>query len=230
MASRPRPIHVCTCVFVLASFASAAELPDATAFEGKPITGVRFEPPHQPISADELASLVGIKKGQPLGANALRAAIKKLYASGLYANVEVDGEPSADGVVLIFRTQDQWFIGPVEVRGNTKNPPNRGQMANATRLELGQPFDDAELDSATAGLQRLLARNGFYEASVQKDQDRDAEHDQIAFTFTIKSGKRARLTTPVITGDPRMPVEKVASATKYKGWFRWKLDTQENVQ
>src|SRR5262249_50293966 len=33
-----------------------------------------------------------------------------------------------------------------------------------------------------------------------------------------------------ITGQPGLPADKIASATKYKGWFRWKLATAENVQ
>ena len=56
------------------------------------------------------------------------------------------------------------------------------------------------------------------------------EHQQVSLTFQVKSGKRARLTTPEITGDTKLPPEQVAKAAKYKGWFRWKQATAANQQ
>ena len=61
---------------------------------------------------------------------------------------------------------------------------------------------------------------------------RDPAHQQVAITFQVKSGKRARLTLPNVTGDTRIPAETVAHAAKYKEifFFPWKPATQSNVQ
>src|SRR5206468_2545811 len=125
---------------------------------------------------------------------------------------------------------DQWFIGPVEVKGKVNMPPNVGQITNATRLELGQPYEENSLQNAVNSIETLLKRNGLYRAKVDSQVTRDDQHQQVMLTFIVDSGKRARLETPEITGDPGMPVDKVASAAKYKGWFRWKLATSETVQ
>lgn len=230
MANLRRLFSPFACLFVCLVCSHAADLPGAGGLEGKPIQAVQFDPPKQPLTPEQLSSIVGFQNNAPLGSDELRSAIKKLYATGRYSNVEVDAEPAGGGVTLIFRTQEQWFIGPVEVGGNAKYPPNRGQLANATRLELGQPYTVDSLGTALDGLQRLLQRDGFFEATIQPKIQRDPDHQEISLTFLVDSGKRARLTTPIITGDPKMPAEKVASETKYKGWFRWKLDTEENVQ
>ena len=142
----------------------------------------------------------------------------------------VETEPDPNGVVLVFRTTEQWFVGPVSVEGKLKLPPNEGQLANASRLEFGAPFDDENLQSATRGMRDLLQRNGLYLSKVEPKTERDAEHQQIAFTFHVDAGKRARLTLPEITGETRLPAEEVAKAAKYKGWFRWKPATEENTQ
>ena len=130
----------------------------------------------------------------------------------------------------MIRTIDQWFIGPVEVKGKIQAPPNRGQLTNATRLELGQPFEENSLQSAVNSVQNLLKRNGLYRATVESEVSRDDKHQQVMVTFVVDTGKRARLEKPEITGQPGMPEDKIVSATKYKGWFRWKLATSENVQ
>jgi outer membrane protein assembly factor BamA len=200
------------------------------AYEGQPIVNVRFDPPGQPVASDDLNRLLTWKPGDALHLDDVRAAIKRLYATGSYATVEVEAEPAPRGVEVIVRTTEQWFVGPVEVRGKMNLPPNEGQLAGASRLELGQPFSDDDLDRAVRGLRRLLERNGLYTAEITPKIERDTAHQDVSITFQIKAGKRARLEMPLISGDPRLPEIEVARAAKYKGWFRWKPATDANVQ
>ncbi len=208
---------------------AAADLTPADQYEGKPIEDIRFEPPSQPVTRADLSRLFPLHNGVPLHLSDIRSAIKQLYSTGLYSDIEVDTEPAPDGLVVVIRTTEQWFVGPVEVRGKVKYPPNEGQLANATRLELGTPYSDDDLQTAAKGIRDLLQRNGLYLAKVEPKIDRDAEHQEVALTFTVDSGKRARLTSPVITGETVLPAEQLQKATKYKGWFRWKQATQENT-
>jgi hypothetical protein len=71
--------------------------------KAKTVQAVQFEPPKQPLTPDQLSSIVGFTKNAPLGGEELRIAIKKLYKTGRYSNVEVDAEPAGAGVTLIFR-------------------------------------------------------------------------------------------------------------------------------
>ena len=210
----------------------AADLAPPSAYEGKPIGQIKFDPPVQPIAKDDLERVLGVKEGAPLHLADIRAAIKRLYSTGAYDEIEVDTEPSPSGLTLVFRTTNQWFVGPVEVHGKISDPPNHGQLSNATRLDLGAPFAEEDVQTAVKNMQRLLERNGLYHAEITPQIDRDPAHQQVAVTFQVKSGKRARLVLPVITGDTRIPADQVARAAKYKGllFFPWKPATQENQQ
>src|SRR6185503_2440130 len=148
MAYLRRPFSPFACLFLCLACSHAADLPGAGGLEGKPIQAVQFEPRKQPLTPEQLSSIVGFMNNAPLEGNELRTAIKKLYSTGRYSDVEVDAEPVGSGVTLTFSTQEQWFIGPVQVGGKTKYPPNRGQLANATRLELGQPYTEDSLGTA----------------------------------------------------------------------------------
>jgi outer membrane protein assembly complex protein YaeT len=199
-------------------------------YEGRPIEAVRFEPPLQPVARADLNRLVPLLPGTPLRQSDVRDAIKRLYNTGEYQDIEVTWEPSPTGVVLVFRTVEQWFVGPVEVRGKVSLPPSEGQLANSARLELGTPFNDEDIDTAAKGIQDLMQRNGLYQGTIQPKVERDNEHQQVSLTFEVNSGKRARLTAPDVTGDTKLPPEVVAKAARYKGWFRWKLATAANQQ
>jgi outer membrane protein insertion porin family len=216
--------------FFLLPCIRGAELSNPSNFTGKRVMLVRFEPANQPLTKEQLERHFPLKQGSVLNANDVRSAIKTLYATGRYSDVEIDAEPAGTlGMALIIRTSSQWFVGPVEVHGKIKQPPNRGQLVNATQLQLGSPFNEEDLRAATQGVQNLLQRNGLYGSTVEPQVTQDAAHQQVYITFLVKTRKRARLTTPVITGDTRLPPAKVAAATKYKGWFRWKPATEDNV-
>ena len=201
-------------------------------YEGKTVAHVSFDPPAQPLASAGLARALAVSPGAPLHLADVRAAIKRLYGTGEYSNIEVDAEPAPGGVSLIFRTTSQWFVGPVEVKGKVGQPPNSNQLASASRLDLGAPFSDGDVETAVGKLQALLQRNGLYRGTVTPQVVRDPQHQQVSITFQVHSGKRARLTLPSVVGDTRIPAPAVARAAKYKEilFFPWKLATQANVQ
>jgi hypothetical protein len=78
----------------------------------------------------------------------VRGAIKRLYGTRDYSSIDVDTEPAPGGANPIFRTSGQWFVGPVEVKGKLNLLPNARQLTGATRLDLGTPFRDGDVDAA----------------------------------------------------------------------------------
>src|SRR5690242_19511315 len=110
------------CLLLSCALIYAADLAPFDAYEGKPIASVRYEPPTQPVTRADLTRLVPFQPGAPLRIEEVREAIKRLYSTGAYSNIEVEGVPEGNGVVLVIRTNEQFFVGPVEVRGNVKMP------------------------------------------------------------------------------------------------------------
>jgi len=219
-------------ILSIISFVSyGADLAPRSEYEGKQLAGVRFDPVVQPVADSDLKRLLTLSPGTPLRLDEIREAIKRLYGTGRYSTVEADTEQTPAGLTLIFRTTDQWFVGPVETHGKISLPPNAGQLTNASQLDLGTPFTDADVQTAVDGLQSLLRRNGLYRATVTPNVQRDPQHQEVAITFQVNSGKRARLTLPNVTGDTRLPPDELARKAKYKQilFFPWKQATQDNL-
>ncbi|HVX67842.1 MAG TPA: POTRA domain-containing protein [Bryobacteraceae bacterium] len=212
--------------------AVATDAPQPESFEGRKVLSVRFEPPEQPLPRDYLERIVSLKSGSEFHMAAVREAIKRLHATGRFAEITAEGEPVEGGLNVVFRTTDQWFVGQVDAGGKIKDPPNRGQLANATGLELGTPFLRDELNGGTERILALLHNNGFYEARVEPKVTRDPAHQQVHVVYIIEAGKRARLTTPVIMGNPVLSPETITKATKWNRplFFPWRQATEDNVQ
>jgi outer membrane protein insertion porin family len=201
-------------------------------YEGRPVASIQFVPAAQPLTAETLQELLAVKQGQPLGGADLRATIERLFATGRYSDIQVDAVSSDGGVVLRFLTKNRWFIGDITVSGRISTPPNAGQIENATQLDLGTTFSQEKADQAVAGARRLLESNGLYRPRIHRVFDYDAAHQQVNVRIQVDSGPRARFTTPLLRGDPKVTPDRLVARTGWRRWIlnSWKPITQARVR
>src|SRR6476646_4773488 len=176
------------CSFILSP---RAMLGEASSYEGKTISRIVFVPREQPVEPEELHRILPLKEQTPLHLDDVRAAIDRLFATGTYADIQVDAESAGSDVVLRFITQNNWFIGRVTAQGQIKDPPSAGQLVNASRLELGELQTDEKMRQGVAGMQQLFQSNGFYRAQVKPRFSYDQPVDQVRIDFDVETGKRA---------------------------------------
>ena len=163
-------------------------------WEGKRVAAIQFEPSRQPLDPAEINQILPLKWNRPLRLADVRASIERLFATGRYADIQVDAEPYQDGVVVRFVTKNSWFIGHVVVTGKVSNPPSAAQLENAAQLDLGAPYTQANLTAAEAGQKKLLESNGLFGGNVRPVLDWDNDYQQVQIRFEVDSGPRARFT------------------------------------
>ena len=219
----------------VAAFVALTFIPLAFAgdlYEGKPIADVQFDPGKQPLPIDQLKALLPTRVGQPLHAAELRDAIQRLYATGEYADIAVDATLGPNGVTLKFLTKAAYFIGNVRVSG-VPEPPNQGQLAVATKLELGTEFSPEEMKRATDRLVDVLRRNGFQNVSVQPETDFEDATQQVKIDFQIDPEKRAKYDGVIANGKIDRPLESILKSTRWRrpfGWFGWRTVNESRTQ
>jgi outer membrane protein assembly complex protein YaeT len=201
-------------------------------YEGKRIVTIQFEPRQQPLEPAEINQLLPLHRDQPLRMADVGAAIQRLFATGCYADIQVDAQPYQDGVIIRFLTKNNWFIGHVQVTGDFSSPPNTGQLENATRLDLGQPYTPAKLTEAVNSQSQLLASNGYFRGSIHPVFDWDNDYQQANIRFEVDAGRRARFGTPVLTGNIQLDPNRVLAATRFQRWIihTWKPMTQPRLR
>jgi outer membrane protein assembly complex protein YaeT len=219
-------------VLLLAAAQPRSLLAQYQKYEGQPVVNIRFEPAQQPLEGAELFEMLPLKRGEPLRMSVVRASVERLFSTGRYRDIQVDAAPGPGGVIITFITVNSWFIGNVSVSGKVDDPPNRGQLANATRLDLGQPYNQNEMDSAVNGQRRLLEGNGLYLSTILPVFEYDPAHQQVHIRFDIDSGRRARFGEPVLLGDFKLDPARVLTATRFRRWIihTWKPVTQLRVR
>jgi outer membrane protein insertion porin family len=230
-----RPLVYCPLVWLVAAAANPFPLrAQYQKYEGQPIRTIHFEPDDQPLEASELHEILPLRMNQPLRMADVRASIERLFATGRYADIQVEAQPYRDGVAIIFKTQNSWFVGAVSAGGDISSPPNPGQLENAANLSLGQPYTEAHLEQGMANQRRLLESNGLYRSTVSPlfDWESDRAYEQVNIRFLVNSGPRARYTTPVLSGDLKMDAARIRNATGFRRWIirTWKPVTEARTR
>ncbi|HEX4134903.1 MAG TPA: POTRA domain-containing protein [Bryobacteraceae bacterium] len=201
----------------LSSAGRSSVNPTESNFEGRRIAGIAFDPPTQPLDASELREILPVKTGQNYSSANIRAAIERLYATGRYADIQVDADGAVDGVTVTFLTKNSWFIGDVNASEDIAEPPNAGQIVNASRLQLGDPFDMTQIPAAVENIRKLLVQNGYFEPKIDPHFEYEDRYQQVNITFAIKTGKRARFETPKIDGDTTvLSADAITKATRWR--------------
>ncbi len=205
----------------------AEEQESPLSFEGRRIASIAFDPPRQPADPVQIRSLLPFHEQDPYSAAAIRLAIERLFTTGRYSNIQVDASFSGNEVALRFITKPTWFIGHVGVETEVSEPPNPGQIVNASRLDLGTPFNPDDLPASEESIRKLLIANGYFNPGVTHRLEYDERYQQVRVTFLIETGKRAAYETPAIAGDTSvLSAKAIVKATR---WHRLLLPGYRNV-
>lgn len=218
-------------ILVIACFGgSLLAAPDD--YEGHPVGEILFDPALQPIPDNELREILPLRVGEPLELGRLRDGLARLYSTGRYQDVSVDAELVDGRVTLRFLTRTTWFVGRVAVEG-APDPPNRGQLINSTRLQLGREFTEESSEAALTNILAVLHENGLREARVERFLDYEPAFAQVNVLFLVTPGKRARFAKPTVVGVSAEEADRVISAAHWERFWLlpgWKPVTSRRVQ
>lgn len=175
-------------------------------WEGLPVRRIKFEG----ITAARLGPLsanLAQTEGAPLKRENLRRSLRRLFATGLFETIEVEGLREQDGVELIFRGSPRMFVGTVSVNG-AKGATVNGQLQRAGQLGPGTRFTQAKLSLALEQMRTVLAQNGFNQPVISQTLTPQLEQQLMNITFNVVSGPHARVGSVTVTGDPGMSVDE----------------------
>ncbi len=161
----------------------------------------------------------------PLDPAKVRASLRRLYATGLYRTVSVDGERQGNTVVLTFKGTPTIFVGRISIKG-VNNTQLSNQLNYSTRLNPGHPVHQPEAEPApptfsSARCSRTATTRDPWCPTPSLDKT-DAEMN---IQFEVKKGKQARVGDVSVQGDSGMSVPAFRKKAKLKRNSKVNSDT-----
>ena len=161
---------------------------------------------------DHLLDLLPQKVGSPLNREQVSASIRTLFGTGRFADIQAEVTPSGGGVVLVFVTRPNYFVGAVDVEG-APNRPNANQIVNASKFQLGERYSQDKLDHALENVRQLMQENGHYKARVTAESTSNPTAQHVDILFHIDVGPQAHIGEVKVTGTSSLSsaqVQKIA--------------------
>src|SRR5271163_3609400 len=174
-----------------ADLAPKAQVPGLRAWEGMKVAAVQFRGV-EAAHLDPLPASLALQPGTPLDGEKLRDSLRRLYATGLYKTIAVEGTRSGNEITITFTGEGRVFIGRVYVDG-VKSDRLASQLARAAKMDAGTVYSDTKLDRGVTLIKQFLAENGFYQPTVSNSTKSDPAHSQVDVTYHVTLGKDARV-------------------------------------
>ena len=158
--------------------------------------------------------------GQQLAVHDVQAAIKALYATGQFDDVQIicRTSPTNNRAGLIIQVKERPVLTAYHVIGADRVSPKdvKEKLAFAT----GSPVDPGKIAKALASVDSLYEANGYYLATVKPEST--LTNGNLTINFRIDEGRRLAVSGIRINGNKQVSDEDIVSAmdTKPEG-FLW---------
>jgi outer membrane protein assembly factor BamA len=178
---------------------------------------------------DPLPGLLAQKAGKALEPAKVTASVRRLFASGRYRDIRVEGVREGAGMRLIYVGMPRYFVGRVTIAG-VKDERLASLLEYATKLQPGTDYTEAAVPAATEGVRQALASNGYYEPAIAVKTTLDEAGGQVNAEYTVQVGPQARVGKITVGGnDPGMTAEEVRQKGRLKLGSKVTRETTSNA-
>ena len=191
------------------------------------------------VSREAILASSGLTAGDSLNFPTIQRAIRDLFASGDFDNVEITCGLPADGPgsLMIITVTERPLLGAVQVVG-PKDIPKR-TVEDRVNLLIGRPVDPSGVAVALRGIDSLYQSRGYYLARLRVDTSEVG--DRLHLVINVDEGRRLAISGINVNGNIGVSERDVVGKMKVKPegflWFRkgefdedkYAVDLGENI-
>jgi outer membrane protein insertion porin family len=186
----------------------------AAGFEGQIVSEIRIVD----ASGNELRpppSGLPLVVGKPFDFASERDALRALYRSGDYADIQVNAVSQPAGIRIDFAVRRNFYNNVVRVEG-LKEPPTEAAAQASMRLTLGEAFRETSLRDAIERLKDTLHSEGLFKAEVTWKLTPHEETRQMDILVSVAPGQRATVGSFEVKNQTPYPDVELISRSKIK--------------
>jgi outer membrane protein insertion porin family len=168
-------------------------------YEGQTVTSVEIAG-RPDLKASEFDSQLLQKSDQPFAKQKVDGTVVALKSTGRFQNVEVQVEPEAKGLRILFVLEPAIYYGIFTFPGAERFPYSRLiQVANYTSQA---PYDAASVDKDRQRLLLFFRQEGYFQAQVKTELSIDSHHGIVNVVFHADLGRKAKFGDVAVSGVP----------------------------
>ncbi|TAJ52447.1 MAG: outer membrane protein assembly factor BamA [Nevskiaceae bacterium] len=195
----------------LAACASLIFIPASWALEPFTVREIRAEG-LQRLDEGTILTYLPLTTGDEINDITSRQAIRALYASGLFQDVQL----LRDGSALVIRVEERPQIVKFEIEGNEKIGGDELKKSLADLgLANGETYKRALLDQVEQELRRQYYANGYYDVGIDTTVT-DLPNNRVDIKIKVTEGKVTKIRDINILGATAFPVKELKDQLQLK--------------
>src|SRR3984893_7182590 len=143
------------------------------------------------MNVEAFRPLIKQKAGEPFSMAAIRESVSALQKTALFSQVQVKVESEQSGVHVTFLLQPSFYVGMVYFPGAKDLSYTR--MLQAVNIPEQTPFVEDLVTKGKDALLELFRKDGYFEAKVDPETQRDQKHLIVNLIYHCTLGKRAKI-------------------------------------
>ena len=182
---------------------------NAWAFDSFKISEIRAEG-LQRLEIGTLLTYLPLSVGDELNDATSRQAIRALYQSGLFQDVQFEH----DGTALVVRVKERPAISAFSIDGNDKiGGDDLKKSLKDLGLNQGELFKKDLLDQVTQELRRQYYSNGFYDVDIDTKVN-ELPNNRVDIKIKVTEGKVTKIKQINIIGNKTFPTQELVKQFK----------------
>jgi len=171
---------------------------------------------NQRVPASTVSNLIGYQSGKNYSAADVDDAVKKLFATGLFSDVNV----SVSGSTLVVAVSELSIVNQVVFRGNRKQKDDR--LKGVVQLQPRSAFDQATLDADVEAIKDAYGSIGRNDVNVYPEVV-DLGEGRVNVVFQIDEGGRTKITQINFVGNNAFSDRRLQGviSTKRSNFLSW---------
>jgi len=192
---------------------------NALAFEPFVVSDIRIDGLSR-ISAGTVLNYLPVNKGDRLTTDAAQRAIRALYQTKFFSEVEIDRE----GDIMVIKVTERPSIAKLTLRGNKDiKEDDLRKGLKEIGLSEGETFDRLSLDRVQQELIRQYYNRGKYNVSVDPHVT-NLDRNRVAIDIEIREGKVAKIKEINIVGNKAFADKEIrkdfeSDTTNWMSWY-----------
>ncbi len=179
---------------------------DDLAAAGKQISTIKVEG-NKAISTATIMNRLKIKPGDEFEESAVNKEIKRLYATGYFADVFAEIEDRPEGVVVLFTVVEKPIIKEIQFQGNARIKTSK--LLKKITLKEGVLLDFNTLSQDVSEITNFYIQEGYNRAKVDYRIDPASEKGEAILVFVIDEGYPRKIRSIVIEGNKSITDEEI---------------------
>ena len=164
---------------------------------------------NQRIDADTIRNYIAIKPGKPFSSADIDAAVKALFGTGLFSDVQINQSGSS----LVVKVSEYQVVNQVLFQGNKK--VKDAQLAGAVQLKPRGVYSQAAADADVEAIKAAYRHVGRDDATVTT-QVMDLGDNRVNVVFNINEGDRTKIAAINFVGNHAYSSGRLADIIKTK--------------